>query len=184
MRGCIIIYHYLLRTANYLISFPLKQFAGASSVDTSTGAKEKECVSAGDGEGAGKLTQPHDVASLNLHHKRVFTQHFICHSQGTWQTDYWHLIWNNLFKCNENVLPADEYAHVVVHRCDVVWDCTQTYRAGEVEQPAIKLCFYCSEALHESISLVIPKKVKYLGVCGGRNVDLPSKPVTVLSCWT
>jgi len=70
VRGCIIIYHYLLPTANYLISFPLKQFAAASSVDTYTGAKEKECVSAGGVEGAGKLTRPHDVASLSLHHKR------------------------------------------------------------------------------------------------------------------
>jgi len=86
VRGCIIIYHYLLRTANYLISFQLKQFAAASSVDTSTGAKEKECVSAGGWEGAGKLTRPHDVASLRLHHKRESSHNsLIRDSQGTRQ---------------------------------------------------------------------------------------------------
>lgn len=81
--GCIIIYHYLLRRANYLISFPLKQFAAASSVDTSTGAKGKECVRAGGGEGAAKLTRPHDVVSLRLYHKRGRHTTLIRDSQGT-----------------------------------------------------------------------------------------------------
>jgi len=129
VRGCIIIYHYLLRRANYLISFPLKQFATASSVDTSTGAKEKECVSAGGGEGAGKLTRPHDVASLRLHHKRRLHTTLYTRFAGN-ETDYWHRTWNTVFKCNENVLPADEYAHVVVHSCDVLWDGTQTWGGG------------------------------------------------------
>lgn len=137
MRGCIIIYHYLLRTANYLISFPLKQFAAVSSVDTSTGAKEKECVSAGGEEGAGKLARPHDVASLRLHHKRGLHTTLYTRFAGN-ERDYWYRTWNTAFKSDENVLPADEYAHVVMHSCDVVWDGTQTYRVEEGEKPFIR----------------------------------------------
>lgn len=137
MRGYIIIYRYLLRTANYLISFPLKQFAAASSVDTYTGVKEKECISVGGGKGAGKLTRPHDVASLRLHHKRSLHTTLYTRFAGN-EADYWHRTWSTVFKCNENVLPADEYAHVVMHSCDVVWDGTQTYRAEEGEQLVIR----------------------------------------------
>lgn len=83
VRGCIIIYHYLLRTANYLISFPLKQFAAASSVDTSTGAKEKECVRAVGGEGAAKLTRPRRRVIKISPREGSSHNTFIRDSQGT-----------------------------------------------------------------------------------------------------
>jgi hypothetical protein len=121
VRGCIIIYHYLLRRANYLISFPLKQFAAASSVDTSTGAKGKECVSAGGGNGSGKLTRPHDVASLRLHHKRRFHTTLYTRFAGN-EKDYWHGTWKTVFKCNENTC-----WWICTRRSAQLWRCLRRY---------------------------------------------------------